>query len=163
MGQGDQLVEIAQTGLVLCQQNHVAWALAALHRRAQLEHCAVDLTDPLNFQVRQHPPEGNQHISHHRSVIAGPVMVEGGQTQVLRHNIQLVLAQIGQQVLSEDQRVNGRVCKGPAHSAAALRQKAHIKLGIVGGQRTVPYPVQKVRQRLLLARCVRHHGIGDSR
>ena len=50
----------------------------------------------------------------------------------------------------------------PPHSAAALRQKAHVKFGVMGRQGPVPHPVQEVIQRRLLARGVRHHGIGDA-
>ena len=109
VGQGDQLVEIAQTSLVFRQQNHVTRPLAALDRRAQLKHRTVDLADALHLQVRQHPPKGHQHIPHHRGVITGPVVVEGRQTQVLRHNVQLVLAQAGQQILGQNQGINGRI------------------------------------------------------
>ena len=47
----------------------------------------------------EHFPERDQHIAHRGGIVAGPVVVEGGQVQMLRHNVQLVFAQARQQVL----------------------------------------------------------------
>ena len=162
VGQGDELVEVAQTGLVFRQQDDVPRLLAALHRRAQLEHFPIDLIDALHAQVPQHPPEGHEHIPHHGGVVAGPVVVEGGQVQVLRHDVQFIFSQIWQQILRQNEGVDGGIGERTPHPGAAFRQKAHVELGVVGGQRAVPHPVQKGVQRLLLAGRVGHHGVGDA-
>ena len=162
VGQGNEFIEVAQAGLVLGQQDDVPRLLTALHRRAQLEHLAVDLVDALHPQVPQHPPEGHEHITHHGGVVAGAVVVEGGQFQVLRHDVQFVFPQIRQQVLRQNEGVDGGIGERSPHPGAAFRQKAHVELGVVGGQRAIPHPVQKGVQCLLLAGGVGHHGVGDA-
>ena len=59
--------------------------------------------------------KGDQHIAHRGRVVTGPVVVEGGQIQVLRHDVQLELVQLRQQVLGQDQGVHigGRRRAGP--------------------------------------------------
>ena len=162
VGQGDELVKVAQTGLVFRQQDDVSRLLPALHRRTELEHFAVDLVNALHPQVPQHPPEGHEHIAHHGGIIAGAVVVEGGQFQVLRHDVQFVFSQIRQQILRQDQGVNGGIGERSPHPGAPFRQKAHVELGVVSGQGTISHPVQKGVQRLLLAGRIGHHGVGDA-
>ena len=163
MGLGDELIQIAQAVLVLCQYNEVVWLLAALAQPAQGLHGGVDLVDSAHAQIPQHLPEGHHHIAHHGSVVAGTVMVELRQVQPVCHNIQLVLAQIGQQVLGENQRINGGVGEIPSHALAAHPEKAHVKVGVVGGKGALTHPVQKGIQRLALAGGVRHHLVGNAR
>ena len=86
-------------------------------------------------QLLHFAEEVGQHIGHSGRVIAGPVVVEGRQIQVLRHDVQLVLAQLRQQVLGQNQRVDGGAVEGAAHAAAPLGDEAHVDLRIVGGQR----------------------------
>ena len=47
----------------------------------------------------EHFPERDQHVAHRGGVVTGPVVIEGGQVQMVRHNVQLVLAETWQQVL----------------------------------------------------------------
>ena len=113
-------------------------------------------------QLLHFAEEVGQHIGHGGRVVAGPVVVEGRQLKVLGHDVQLILAQVGQQVLGQDQAVDGGVLKGDAVFPAPGGDKAHVKVRIVGGQGPVPHKVQKGPQGLLLAGGSLQHLIGDA-
>ena len=81
---------------------------------------------------------------------------------MLRHNVQLVFAQLRQQVLGQDQRVHVGGLKGQSHLPAAGTNEADVKLRIVGGQGPAVHKVQKGRQGLLQLRSVLEHLIGDA-
>ena len=81
---------------------------------------------------------------------------------MLRHNIQLVLVQLRQQVLGQDQAVNGGIVKGDAISLTPLRKKAHVELGVVCSQRPITGKLQKGTKCLLLGWGSYQHFIRDS-
>ena len=78
-------------------------AVGLAAQRAQLFHLFVDGLKCMDSPLMEHFPEWDQHISHGGRVVAGPVMVEGWQIQMLRHDVQLVLAETRQQVLRQNQ------------------------------------------------------------
>ena len=82
--------------------------------------------------------------------------------QVLGHDIQLVLAQFGQQVLGQNQAVHRRVVEGDAVLLTPGGDKAHVEVGVVGGQGPVPGKGQKGPQRLLLRGRSGQHLVGDA-
>ena len=165
VGSGDQLIQVLEAQLVLGQNNDVlgeAAGLAAL--RPQLQHLPVDLLQAVDAQFPFHfLKEGNQHIGHHGSIVRGPVVVEGGQIQMLRHNIQLILVQLRQQVLGQNQGVHIGGIEGKAHLPAPGPDEADVKFGVVGRQRAIPHKLQKTRQGLLQLGSVGQHGIRDAR
>ena len=162
IGQGDQLVQVAQPRLVLGQDDQMLGLPLGLAPLAELGHIAVDLPQVMEPQFLHHPEEVGQHIGHRGRVVAGPVVVEGGQLQPLGNDIQLVLAQVGQQVLGQDQAVHRGVVEGDAVLLTAGGDKAHVKLRVVGGKRPVPGKDQKRLQRLLLGGGAHQHLVGDA-
>ena len=125
-------------------------------------HVGVDLRQIVEAQLLQLSEEVGQHVGHGGRVVAGPVVVEGGQVQVLGHNVQLVLAQLRQQVLGQNQAVHRGVGEGEPVLPAAGGDKAHVEVGVVGGQGPVPGEGQKGLQRLPLGRGPLQHLIGDA-
>ena len=113
-------------------------------------------------QLLHFAEEVGQHIGHGGRIVAGPVVVEGGQLKMLGHDVQLILAQVGQQILGQDQAVDGGILKGDAVFPAPGGDKAHVKVRIVGGQGPVPHKVQKGPQGLLLAGGALQHLVGDA-
>ena len=138
IGRRDQLVQVLQAQLVLGQNDDVlgmAVALSAL--RPQLQHLPVDLLEPVDAHLPAHfLKKRDEHIPHHGRVIGGTVVVEGGQVQMLRYDVQLVLVQLRQQVLRQDKGVYvGRVELQP-HLPAPLADEADVELRVVGRQRS---------------------------
>ena len=129
---------------------------------AQLGHGGIDLPQGTQPHLLQLFEKVGQHIGHSGRVIAGPVVVEGGQMQILRHDVQLVFAQFRQQVLSQDQAVHRGVVEGNPIFPASRGNKAHIKIGVVGRQRPVPSKGQKGLQRLLLRGGPLQHLVRDA-
>ena len=162
MGLGHQLIEIAQTQLVFRQDDEVFGLALGLTRAPELGHGRVDGLEGVDPPVLQHPEEGHQHIGHRGRVVAGPVVVEGREIQVLGHDVQLVLGELGQQVLGQDQAVQRGILKGPAHPAASLGDKAHIELRVVGGQGPAGGKVQEGVDGLLLGGRALEHLVGDA-
>lgn len=66
-------------------------AVGLVPQGTQFLHLAVDGLEGVHPFFAEHFPKGNQHIAHRGRVVAGPVVVEGGQVQMLRHNVQLVI------------------------------------------------------------------------
>ena len=100
VGCRNQLVEVFQSHLVPGQNDDVLGEAVGLAAQgAQLLHFRVHGLQGVYPPLMEHFPEGDQHIAHRGGIVAGPVVVEGGQVQMLRHNVQLVFAQARQQVL----------------------------------------------------------------
>ena len=138
-----------------------AVGLAAL--RPQLQHFIVDLLNAVNVHFPPHFfKEGDQHIGHHPGIVGGPVVVEGRQIQILRHDIQLILMQLRQQILGQDQRVDIRRLKVKPHLFAPGADEADIEGGVVGRQRPAVHKFQKRRQGFLQRGSVGQHGVGDT-
>ena len=147
VGGGDHLIEIFQAHLVPGQQDDVLGETVGLAaQRPQLLHLLVHRLESVDAPLVEHFPERDQHIAHRGGVIAGSVVVEGGQVQVLRHDVQLVLSQVRQQVLSQDQRVHIGGVEVQAHLFAARPDEADIELRVVGRQRPAVDEFQKLRQ-----------------
>ena len=164
VGGGDKLVQVLEAQLVLSQNDDVLGMTAALAAHGpQLQHLAVDLLQPVDAHLPLHAvKERNEHIAHHGRIIGSPVVVEGGQLQMLRHNVQLMLIQLRQQVLGQNETVDiGRV-ELQAGLAAAGPDKADVEFRVVRRQRAAMDKVQERGQRVLQLRRTRQHGIGDA-
>ena len=96
VGGGDELVQVLQAQLVLRQNDDVLGETVGLGASGpQLRHFVVDLLDAVDVQLVPHLlEERHQHIGHHARVVAGAVVVEGGQVEIVRHDVQLVLVQL---------------------------------------------------------------------
>ena len=90
------------------------------------------------------------------------MVVEGGQVQMLRHDVQLVLAQLRQQVLRQNEGVHIGGVEVQPHLAAARPDEADVELRVVGRQRAAVHELQERGQRLLQLGRVRQHGVGDA-
>ena len=110
----------------------------------------------------EHFPEGNQHVAHRGGIVAGPVVVEGGQIQMLRHNIQFVFGQLRQQVLGQNQGVHIGGVKFQTHLFAACPDKPDVEFRVVGGQGPTVDEFQKFRQGILQLGGVLQHFIRDA-
>jgi len=164
VGGGDKLVQVLEAQLVLSQNDDVLGMTAALAAHGpQLQHLAVDLLQPVDAHLPLHAvKERNEHIAHHGRIVGSPVVVEGGQLQMLRHNVQLMLIQLRQQVLCQNETVDiGRV-ELQAGLAAAGPDKADVEFRVVRRQRAAMDKVQERGQRVLQLRRTRQHGIGDA-
>ena len=130
---GYHLIEVFQSYLVLGNEDYVLGLALGLSREGpKLFHLSVHRLQGINPPVMEHLPEGDQHVAHRGGVVTGPVVVEGGQIQALRHDVQLVLAQIRQQVLGQNQGIHIGGCKFQSHLTAARPDEAYVKLRIVG-------------------------------
>ena len=89
-------------------------------------------------------------------------MVEGGQVEVLRHDVELVLAELGQEILRENQRVEIRRLERDAALFAACADEADIKLRIVRSERATARKGQKRVQRVLQLRRAAQHVVCDA-
>ena len=88
VGCRNQLVEIFQSHLVPGQNDDVLGEAVGLAAQgAQLLHFRVHGLQSVDPPLMEHFPEGDQHIAHRGGIVAGPVVVEGGQVQMLRHNV----------------------------------------------------------------------------
>ena len=111
----------------------------------------------------QHLPKRDQHIGNDACIVACPVMIEGRQIQMLRHDVQLVLTKAGQEVLCHDQGIHIGWVKLQSHLLAAGADKTNIKLRVMGRKGPSVYKLQKVRQGILQFRSILEHLIGNSR
>ena len=164
VGGGDQLVQVLEAHFVLGQQDDVLGEAAGLAAPGpQLQHLGVDLLQAADAQLLFHLLEKrDQHIGHHGRVVGGPVVVEGGQVQILGHNVQLELVQLRQEILGQDQGVHIGGVEGDALPAAAGPDEADVKFGVVGRQGAAAHKVQKGRQGLLGGGGTGKHGVGDA-
>ena len=137
-------------------------AVGAAAQRAQLLHLPVHRLEGVDAPLMEHAPEGDQHIGHGGRIVAGPVVVEGGQVQMLRHDVQLVLPQVRQEVLGQDQGVDVGGIKVQPLPPAAGADEADVELSVVGRQRPPVHEAQKFRQRLPGRRGAPEHLVGDA-
>ncbi len=164
VGQRHQLIQVLQPQLILGQNDDVLGAAVALvAQRAQLQHLLIDLLQAADAQLPPHFfKKRNEHVAHHTRVVRSAVMVEGRQIQMLRHDVQLELAQLRQQILRQDQGIHIGGVKGKSRLPAALPNEADVKLGVVCRQRTAVHEPEKALQRLLEGRSVLQHGVGNA-
>ena len=164
VGGGDQLVQVLEAHFVLGQQDDVLGKAAGLAAPGpQLQHLGVDVLEAADAQLLFHLLEKrDQHVGHHGRIVGGPVVVEGGQVQVLGHDVQLELVQLRQEILGQDQGVHIGGVEGKPLPAAAGPDEADVKFGVVGRQGAAAHKVQKGRQGLLGGRGTGKHGVGDA-
>ena len=164
VGGGDQLVQVLEAHFVLGQQDDVFGKAAGLAAPGpQLQHLGVDVLEAADAQFFFHLLEKrDQHIGHHGRVIGSPVVVEGGQVQILGHNVQLELVQLRQEILGQDQGVHIGGVEGKPLPAAAGPDEADVELGVVGRQGAAVHKGQKGRQGLLGGGGTGKHGVGDA-
>ena len=162
MGQGDELVQVPQARLVFGQDNEVLGHPLGLAQGAGPGQGGVYLLEGVHPPVPEHLDEGHQHISHHGRVVRGPVVVEVRQVQVAADDVQLVLAQLRQQVLGQGEGIQKGGGKGNAVPLTPGPDKADVKLRVVGGQRAAVHKGQKGPQGLLLAGGPHQHVVGDA-
>ena len=89
-------------------------------------------------------------------------MVEIGEAQRIGHDVQLVFAEIGQQVLREDQRIDERRLECQAEAFARGGNEAGVEVGIVRAERPVADELQKLRQRLGNVRRAGEHRVRNA-
>ena len=123
VGGGDQLVQVLEAHFVLGQQDDVLGKAAGLAAPGpQLQHLGVDVLEAADAQLLFHLLEKrDQHVGHHGRIVGGPVVVEGGQVQVLGHDVQLELVQLRQEILGQDQGVHIGGVEGKPFPAATTR------------------------------------------
>ena len=165
VGGRHQLIQVLEPQLVFRQNNNVLGsAVVLIAQGPQLQHFFVYFLQAADAQLPPHfLKKRNEHVAHHARVVRSAVMVEDRQIQMLRHHVQLELAQLRQQILRQDQRVHiGRV-KGEPRLPAALPNEPYVKLGVVRRQRPAVHEPKKALQRLLEGRGVLQHGVGNAR
>lgn len=82
---------------------------------------------------------------------------------MLRHDVQLMLVQLRQQVLRQDEAVDVCRVEFQPRPAAPCSDEPDVELRIVGRQRSPVHEFQKRRQCFLRRRRVRQHGIRNAR
>ena len=107
--------------------------------------------------------ERDEHIAHHAGVVAGPVVVEGGQIKMLRHDVQLVFAQLRQQILGQNEGVHVGGMEVQTRLTAAGTDEADVELRVVGRQGPAGHKVQEAAKGLGGLGGVGEHGVGDAR
>ena len=163
IGRRDQLVQMLQPQLVLGQNDDVLGEPGLAAPGPQLQHLAVDLLQAVDAQLPLHLlKKRDEHIAHHGRVVGGPVVVEGGQIQMLRHDVQLVLAQLRQQVLRQNEGVHIGGIEVQPHLSAARPDEADVELRVVCRQRAAVDEPQERRQRLLQLGRIGQHSVRDA-
>ena len=165
IGHGDQLIEVLQAQLILRQKdNMLRETVGAVSLGAQCQHHIVDLLQAVDVMLLAHLlEERDQHIAHRGGIVGCAVVVKDRQIEMLRHNVQLMLLQLRQQVLAQDQRVDAGGFEGQPHLAAACADKAQVEGGIVCRQGAAIHKVEKGLQCLCQTGGIGKHGIGDAR
>ena len=90
------------------------------------------------------------------------MVVELRELQVVGHDVELVLAELGQEILRENQRVEIRRLERDAALFAACADEADIKLRIVRSERAAARKGQKRVQRVLQLRRAAQHVVCDA-
>ena len=112
----------------------------------------LHILDEMLIDLRQYP-----------CVVAGPVMVEGRQLQMVGHRVQLVIFQPRIKGSADGHRIHGG--KGVGQAAAPRRRpdKGGVKGGVVGHQHTaIPAKGVKRLQRFLFPRRIPDHIVVDA-
>ena len=159
----DELVEVLEAHLVLGDQNDVLWETVALDaERAELRHLVVDLLEARDAALFEHDEELGQHLRDRDRIVGRAVVVELRELQVVGHDVELVLAELGQEILRENQRVE--ICRLERDAAlfAACADEADIKLRIVRSERAAARKGQKRVQRVLQLRRAAQHVVRDA-
>ena len=167
VGHGDQLVEVFQSHLVFRDKNDVLGLPVGVAPFPQGRHGVVDCLEGVDVQFFFHAlEEVGQEQAAGGGVVTGPVVLEGGEPQVLRHDVQLIFSQLRQQVLGQDQRIHVGRIEVQSLLAAPLPDKADVELRVVRHQRPPVSEGEKIFQSLgglgrALEHLVRDAGEGD--
>ena len=144
---GNDMVKISQTRLILCKDQNMTGA--AVHNMAagtQRHHIFIDRLNIGNAALFQHFRKPQIEITAGQSIIGGAVMIKFRQAEGIGNQIQLVLGKLGHQILGQDQSVDIGRRKGELQPLTSSGQEAHIKIRVVGHQRTFSAEAQKVPQ-----------------
>ena len=138
-------------------------AVQNLRAGAQLGHDRVHLRQRMHVLLLQHLPEAHHHVPAGDRVVGRAVMVELGQAERVRHDIELVFAQLRQQVLRQNERIDVRRLELQAQPLRCGGDKADIKIGIVRAERPSRHKIEEFGQRFGDIRRACKHLIGDAR
>ena len=139
------------------------WETVALDaERAELRHLVVDLLEARDAALFEHDEELGQHLRDRDRIVGRAVVVELRELQVVGHDVELVLAELGQEILRENQRVEIRRLERDAALFAACADEADIKLRIVRSERAAARKGQKRVQRVLQLRRAAQHVVCDA-
>ena len=159
---GHQLIEVSKAGLVFRQQNQMvvgtAAAAAALHPGKNPVDLAHTVCAHLAEQRNQFPEDKPADIG----IIKGTMMVERRQLQPVCHRIQLVIAQLGTEILGQQHGVHIERIKRPPGTGAILPNESDVKLRVMSHQRPVPCPVKECVHRIGRTGCTLQHLVGDA-
>ena len=160
---GDQPVEVSQANGIFGKEDDVPRAAVQnLRARAKLGHDGIDLRERMHALFLQHLPEAHHHVSAGDGVVGRAVVVEFRQAQGVRHDIELVLAQLRQHVLRQDERVDVRRLEREAQPLRSGGNKADVKIGVVRTQRPSRHKTEKLRQCFGDIRRADKHLVGDA-
>ncbi len=137
-------------------------AAALCAERAELRHFIVDLLEVRDAALLEHNKELCQHLRHRHRIVRRAVVVELRQLQVVRHDIELVLAKLRQKVLRKDERVEIRRLEGNTAFFAARADEADIELRVVRGERAAARKIEECVQRVLQLRRTAQHLVRDA-
>ena len=88
VGGGDHLIQVFQARFVPGNEDDVLGkAVGLIAQGPQLLHLRVYRLEGVDAPLMEHLPERDEHIAHGGRVVAGPVVVKGGQVQMLRHDV----------------------------------------------------------------------------
>ena len=163
IGGRNHLIEVFQPHFIPGQQNNMLGKAVAFSAQGpQFLHLLVYRLEGVDPLFMEHLPKGNQHIAHSSRVIAGPVVIEGRQIQMLRHNIQLVLPQPRQKILGQNQRIDVRGVKLQSGLFASRPDKSDVELRIVGRQGAAIHKFQKISQGLFGCGRILQHLVSNA-
>ena len=160
VGLADHLVQVFQARAVLDQQDHV---VRLRHVGApQRVVDGLDVVHGARALLAEHRQEFPHHARHDQRVVGGAVVVEGGQAEVVRDDVELEALELRAQGLAERERVEE---DGAEADAAALRgggHEAHVEVGVVGDDGPVADEGHEGPEGVLLLRRALHVGVPDA-
>ena len=164
IGIGNQVVQVAQTDLVLGKNNDVpCLPISDAAAGTQMGHGRVDglqVVDVMLLFQLDHELRHDEAAGH--GVVRRPVMVEVGQAQGIGDDVQLEFVQLGQKILRQNQGIRRGVMVVVAEALTFGADEAGVEVGIVGDQNPVADEIQKFGQNLFDFRCADKHFVGDA-
>ena len=160
IGVRNQFVQILQTHQIARNHNHVVSTRFLGIHTGDMGVYLLQRFDVLLAHILENMGVNSRQ---HSRIIAGAVVVERRQLQIVRHGIQLVILQALIQGTTQGNGVHRRELIGHATPLCSGTNKAGIKARIMRHQHTaIAAEIVERLQRLFLRRSVRHHGIGDA-
>ena len=161
---GNQPVEISQADGVFCKENDVPCAAVEnLRARTQLGHDGVDLRERMHTLFLEHLPEAHHHMPAGDRIVGRAVVIEFRQTQCVGHEIKLVFAQLRQQVLRQNERIDICRLELDPQPLCSRHNKSNIKIGVVRAERPPCSKIEELEQRFGDIRRAFEHLVGDAR